>query len=230
LRAAGLALAGLLGVFLTRSVALGDMAVAQGWLSAIAAGMLLHVVAHDLHVDLPQTSWARGVDAVVAFLGLMVSVWGGETHGGHEEGAVVRLLDTLATWALPVTSLLVAGCLVGAAFELWAQSRPTSTRIRGVMVRLASMFAPEAVIASLGLVGLGFGLIHAIFALLLAWALASAREVPQEEVAPKDSREGLSRYLAAVCARLLGAGESTVVGVVLAALVQSSLRSPILAG
>src|SRR5687768_10994431 len=38
LRALGLALAGLLGVFLTRSVALGDMAALQGWLSAIAAG------------------------------------------------------------------------------------------------------------------------------------------------------------------------------------------------
>ncbi len=85
LRALGLALAGLLGVFLTRSVALGDMAVAQGWLSAIAAGMLLHVVAHDLHVDLPQTPLARGVDAVVAFLGLLVSVWGGEAHGAHDE-------------------------------------------------------------------------------------------------------------------------------------------------
>lgn len=232
LRALGLALAGLLGVFLTRSVALGDMAVAQGWLSAIAAGMLLHVVAHDLHVDLPQTPLARGVDAVVAFLGLLVSVWGGEAHGAHDEGApaVASLLDTLAKWALPVTALLVLGCFVGAACALFAQSRPPSTRLRRLTVRLSSMFAPEAVICSLGLVTMGFGLIHSIFALLLAAVLAPAHEALPDERQPDDAPKGLPRYLAAVDARLLGAGGSTLVGVVLAALVQTSLGGPVATG
>lgn len=236
LRALGLALAGLLGVFLTRSVTLGDMAIAQGWLSAIAAGMLLHVVTHDLHVDLPQSPGARAIDSFVAVLGLLVSVWAGEAHAGHEEGAppVSALLGILATWALPVTLLLVCGCLMGAAFSLSTRRDAQATGLRRLLAGASRTFAFEAVVMTFGLFGLGLGSVHLVLALLLGLALPLQHEPQADESSPspdsESSRRGFTRYLAVLDARLLRVGGGTLVGVILAALVQTSLSGPIGSG
>lgn len=239
LRALGLALAGLLGVFLTRSVTPGDMATAHGWLSAIAAGMLLHVVAHDLTVDLPTSPLGRTVDFVVATLGLLVSVWGGEAHGAHEHGQpAVDLLHVLGHWALPVTVLLVAGSLLAALVTSRTRTNGPASGARRVAVFLSSTFVVEAAVLSLGLLGWELGLVYVACALVLAVASGLfARGAPSERTSARaeaahaeamHSEDGapqarLGRAVAAVDARLLGAGGSTLLAVLLAALVQTSL-------
>jgi len=113
LRAVGLAVAGVLGVLLTHSVPLEEMSAAHGWLAAAAAGMLLHVVMHDLGADLPQTRPARLLDLAMAALGLSVSALGGAAHGHGSAHASEALLLSLHGLVIETGPALVVALALG---------------------------------------------------------------------------------------------------------------------
>ena len=59
-----LALATTAGVLLSSSAALAHDETALGWLTALVAGMLMHVVTHDWAARIPKERGARALDAL----------------------------------------------------------------------------------------------------------------------------------------------------------------------
>lgn len=90
-RSLGLALASVFGIALSSLVAAPTIEGFAPIIAAVAAGLLLHVVTHDLTEDPPLTLAARTLDLGVAALGVAVSLLGAE---GSSEFA--RRLGALA--------------------------------------------------------------------------------------------------------------------------------------
>jgi hypothetical protein len=84
-RAAGLALASVLGVVISFAVPGDALASASAWIGALVSGVLLHVVTHDWLEDLPRTEGARLADLAAAAVGLSLVMLGGHEHG-HDHG------------------------------------------------------------------------------------------------------------------------------------------------
>src|SRR6185369_2540892 len=88
-------------------------------IAAVAAGLLLHVVTHDLTEDPAQGKLARSLDLVVAGLGVAVSllgVWDSSDAGTREFAhGLVQLTER--------TSLVILVALLAAAFSLRAPDR-----------------------------------------------------------------------------------------------------------
>ncbi len=83
LRSAGLALASVVGVVASSSVSEEASHHFSAWVAAGVAGLLVHVVTHDLERDLPTGTGARLFDLAAALLGVIVTV-GASAMGGHE--------------------------------------------------------------------------------------------------------------------------------------------------
>jgi ZIP family zinc transporter len=77
-RALGLAGASVGGVLLSGSVPSAFTDSLSAWIAAAVAGLLLHVVTHDLGRDLPATTSARAVDWLAAALGILTSALGAD--------------------------------------------------------------------------------------------------------------------------------------------------------
>jgi hypothetical protein len=110
--AAGLAGASLLGVALSGFAPSDAVEHYSAWIAALVAGLLVHVVTHDLGTDLPTNVGGRALDAVAAILGVVACVAGGvQAMGGHAEPVVTAFLDVTVILSLPV---LVGAVLVAA--------------------------------------------------------------------------------------------------------------------
>jgi len=140
-RAAGLGIASIFGVLLTQTVAAETVATASAWIAAFVGGMLLHVVTHDLGVQLPRTPKERVIDLFAAALGIFVSFVGRDAHHGHEAEAahVVRHFeDALADFAIETGPLLILGLAVGAFMTTWGARIPSRFfRSRGAVIDAA---------------------------------------------------------------------------------------------
>src|SRR5690606_10428252 len=134
-RAAGLALASILGVFLTRAVPTEIFATANAWVSAFVGGMLVHVVTHDLGVQLPKKASARVWDMLAAALGLFVSFLGrGAHHDHHEAHPVGHFEHALLDFAIETGPLLMVGLAAGALLTTFGARIPARFfRSRGVV-------------------------------------------------------------------------------------------------
>ncbi len=112
-RAAGLALAAVGGVLVTTSPGASAMLAAHhAWVSAVTAGLLLHVVLHGIDVAPPITSAARAGELVAFALGAAIPVVAG--HGAsdaHDHGGGIGALLPIA---LAVAPALVVGIAVAA--------------------------------------------------------------------------------------------------------------------
>jgi hypothetical protein len=104
-RALGLAAASVLGVLLSGSVPNEVAHAMMAWIAAGVAGLLLHVVTHDLGRDLPATPRARAADFVAAALGVTSCMLSGEA-----ELAEVRRVMGLALFA---SAIAVPAAVVG---------------------------------------------------------------------------------------------------------------------
>jgi len=225
LRAIGLALAGLLGVFLTRSVAVAEVSAAQGWVSALAAGMLLHVVLHDLSLDLPKSVAGRSLDFVLAGLGLCVSALGGDPHGAEEgPSPSAALLAVARELGAVVGPALIAGVLLWLVIYRSRLAVHASRRLHGMLEVLGSTFALETSLIIGLLVGADVGVLH--LACSCGWA-ALLNPVAAHPRAPADPPRSVeappSSWLVAFDARLLTASAWAVLGVFLAALLGISV-------
>jgi len=233
-RAFGLLLAGLLGVSLAHSVVLGPLSLAHGWLSAIAAGMLLHVLTHDLGLDLPQTHPARLLDLALAGLGLSASLFGEIVHEHHGSVDVSdRLLEAALRLATVTAPVLVAALLASA----WlASAVPTfrAVRVRPVWVVTRafsrSLLELETILLIVVLLGWQFASLWLGGALVLiaVTALAMAAVVrPGDGLAggePASDTSG-SSLLGAFDARFSKVSGWVLLGLLLAAVVDVSLPS-----
>jgi hypothetical protein len=161
LRAGGLALASVSGVVLSAFVADGEAHRFSAWIAAGVAGLLLHVVTHDLGRDLPATSAGRGIDFVAAVAGVAVSLLGGGEHGVH--GHVH--LDVLGKAAVEgVPALVLAYALVALLLRL------TEGRALRLIARFSGpALAIDGVFLALSLAGFRFALFVLASALVIAW-------------------------------------------------------------
>ncbi|HEV8244680.1 MAG TPA: hypothetical protein VGP93_02895, partial [Polyangiaceae bacterium] len=74
LRSAGLALASVLGVLVSALVTAAQAERFEAWVAAGVAGLLVHVVTHDLERDLPDSTGWRLLDLAAALAGIGVSL------------------------------------------------------------------------------------------------------------------------------------------------------------
>lgn len=109
----GLALvaAGALGIVVGSSVDPAWLAPIDPWLKAAVAGLLLHVLAHDLGAELPTTPFAKGLD----LLALVAGVWlplallpPGHDHLGPDTSTALASLTVAAAPMFVVAVALAA--------------------------------------------------------------------------------------------------------------------------
>ena len=104
-RAAGLAAASVGGVVLSGAVPERLVHSLSAWIAAGVAGLLLHVVTHDLGRDLPATPAARVLDLAAAAVGVAASMVGGDPELAALRSELWRVLRELLGLAAPAVVL-----------------------------------------------------------------------------------------------------------------------------
>ncbi len=146
LRSLGLALASVFGIALSSLVDAHTIDRFAPVIAAVAAGLLLHVVTHDLTEDAAVTPVARLLDLAVAALGVAVSLFGVWHTTDPGTRAFVQQLVQLTER----TSLVILVALAAAAFSLRLPDR-TSKFARAALP--AGVLGAESVLLSLALLG-----------------------------------------------------------------------------
>ncbi len=175
LRSLGLALASVVGIAFSSLISAQTIERFAPIIAAVAAGLLLHVVTHDLTADQAFTPFARLLDLGVAALGVSVSLLG--VWHSTEPGirAFARRLAELSER----TSLVILVGLLAAAFSLRLPDR------RSVLARAtlpAGALGPESVLLTLALLGFTGGGLR----LLLTGAAVAARGLMQHAPMPEE--------------------------------------------
>jgi hypothetical protein len=146
-RSFGLALASVFGIALSSLVEARTIERFAPVIAAVAAGLLLHVVTHDLTEDAPDGAFARTLDLGVAVLGVGVSFLGIEQSSDPIAWAFAGQLTDLVSR----TALVILVGLFAAAFSL---------RINDSTWKYARLMQPAAALGSdallLGLALFGF--------------------------------------------------------------------------
>ena len=215
-RSAGLALASVLGVIGSGLVPEELSHRLSAWIAAGVAGLLLHVVTHDLARDLPLDGLGRSADWLGAAFGVGVSVFGATLeHGAHVDHA--EHAEHAEHGAGPALSLLDSAQATAPALLLALLLLVFVRSPGGVLGRaVASAFGPargfDGLVLAALLVGPSFGLGYAAGLLVIAGVLVSARWLTHEDVASDRT------------ARLADYGPWLVTGVVLLSVVKSGLH------
>jgi uncharacterized membrane protein YraQ (UPF0718 family) len=125
LRTAGLAVAMVAGGLVADRA--GTAGIAP-WLNAVAAGLLLHVVIHDLPIPGPRGAGGRLLELAAIAVGIALPMLAGEGHGheGAGEGVSHLLADAAIDLALVTAPALALGLVVAAAVQTWGPHRPLS--------------------------------------------------------------------------------------------------------
>ena len=146
LRALGLALASVLGVILVDVASTDLLLAAEPWVLAAASGLLLHVIGHDWHAEVPKDLRGRAADMIAIAAGLGVAFIGGDSHGsGHPHGEEMRhqILNALTDFTLETGPVLLIGLAIGALLQTlggristrWLQSGSSLNQaLRGAVV------------------------------------------------------------------------------------------------
>ncbi|HTA93821.1 MAG TPA: hypothetical protein VK745_29795 [Polyangiaceae bacterium] len=208
-RSLGLALASVFGIALSSLVAASTIDRFAPVIAAIAAGLLLHVVTHDLTEDPPRSARSRVIDLAVAGLGVAVSLLGVERNADPATWEFVRHLALLARRTAP--AILVGLAL--AALALRSLHRGS---------KFARVARPSGVLglesALLGVALFGFAS-TALRLLVTAFALKALGAAPElESDAQHDAPRG---WLARVSETLALCGPWLVLGLVVGALLSS---------
>jgi hypothetical protein len=189
LRSFGLALASVLGIALSSLVSAPTILGFAPVIAAVAAGLLLHVVSHDLTEDTAQTPLARLVDLGVAAIGVAVTVLGvlRSTEPGTRQfmAELVQLSERL--------SLVILVALAAAAFSLRLPDQK-SKFARATLP--AGVLGAESALLSVALFGfVAAGLRLLLSAAAVAFFSSAAHEPVNEHVAPRPWRERANEAL-----------------------------------
>ncbi len=111
-RALGLAVASVGGVMLSGSVPAAFTQSLSAWIAAGVAGLLLHVVTHDLGRDLPATPVARLTDWAAAALGFVTSTLGADADLQTLRASLLHALTTGALQGAFAIALSLAAALL----------------------------------------------------------------------------------------------------------------------
>ena len=214
LRSLGLALASVFGIGLSSLVAARTIEGFAPVIAAVAAGLLLHVVTHDLTEDPAHAPLARTVDLGVAALGVSVSLLGvwhsSEPSTRDFVHGLVQLTER--------TSLVILVALAAAAFSLRTPDR-SSKWARAALP--AGPLGAESVLLSIAL----FGFVAAGLRLLVtAAALAFFARVPEAHSHEQAPRQ---HWRARASEALESSGPWLVLGLLVGALLLSVPVSPL---
>jgi hypothetical protein len=184
----GLAAASVLGVGMSGLVPNDLTHALNGWIAAAVAGLLVHVVTHDLARDLPRTHGARVLDLAAVALGVGVSMLGGEEE---LTGLRAILFETLTRDLVAVAPGIVIALVAAAAF--FRVSHPLAVRWLLPLPRPA--FGLDGVACAVALGGGRFGVLFGVGLLLVtrAVALRAERNAP----APTERRHARGPLAAA---------------------------------
>jgi hypothetical protein len=145
-RSLGLAAASVVGIGLSNLAAATTIESLAPVIAAVAAGLLLHVVTHDLTEDAAQGPLARSLDLLVAGLGVAVTLLGVWHSTDPDTREFARGLLQLTER----TSLVILVALLAAAFSLRAPDRH-SKWTRAALP--AGTLGAESVLLSIALFG-----------------------------------------------------------------------------
>lgn len=211
LRSLGLAIASVIGIGISSLVPAQTIDQFAPVISAVAAGLLLHVVTHDLTEDPALTPLARTVDVLVAGAGVAVSVLG---VWRSTEPAPRAFIDGLCELS-ERTSLVILVALLAAAFSLRSPDR-SSKWARAAWP--AAVLGAESVLLSIALFGFVAG---GVRLLVTAGAVAAFGLVPPElDPVPPEPH-----WRARATEALESSGPWLVLGLLIGALLSSVPRS-----
>jgi hypothetical protein len=246
MRVGGLALAAVLGVYVTAIVPASVFSLLEPWVTACVAGLLLHVLAHDWDVERrPRALGERVIDLIAIAAGGALAWIGGHAHEGgvdlHDE--IGASLYALAIQSAPP---VFAGLAVAAAAIAIGHRRSVGDVVRGASMGGKHTFgfvgsngafagitflvaspalALETVLASVQLGGWMFALARVVLALVIGLVTAL---VARRLVRPLPIRHDVSfsaRALEAFDALVHHVVPWLLVGLVAAAYMQASITS-----
>lgn len=145
-RSLGLALASVFGIAISSLVAARTIERFAPVIAAIAAGLLLHVVTHDLTEDAPQSALSRTLDLGVAALGIAVSLLGIDRQADPATWAFAEHLVSLSE-----RSALVL--LVGLAAAAWSLRVADRTLVFARAMRPAAALGSDSLLLGISLFG-----------------------------------------------------------------------------
>ena len=123
-RAAGLAVAALLGVGIAAVAETSWIAVAEPWGAAVVAGLLLHVLTHDAGADVPRDSRTRTAELIAIALGVALPFAGGHGHPHADAGTRAAVMEALGHLILDTSPMLLIGFAVSAALQATGKGIP----------------------------------------------------------------------------------------------------------
>ncbi|NRA36059.1 MAG: permease [Polyangiaceae bacterium] len=127
LRAVALAAASVAGIALTGLVPPEWLDALMPWVNAVFAGLLLHVVGHDLTANAPRSASDRTLDLFAGALGFSVALLGDHAHHdviGASQEAEHALRDVFAGLFMDTAPMLLLGLLVGATLQSFESAIP----------------------------------------------------------------------------------------------------------
>ncbi len=209
LRSLGLALASVIGIGASSLVPAQTIDRFAPVIAAVAAGLLLHVVTHDLTEDPAVTPLARSLDVLVAAAGVAVSLLG-VWH--TTEPATRAFVDGLVTLS-ERSSLVILVALLAAAFSLRMPDRSSKWTQASLP---AAVLGAESVLLSIALFGFVAG---GVRLLVTAGAVAAFGSTLPDEEAQGGPRE--QHWRARASEALERSGPWLVLGLLIGALLSS---------
>lgn len=209
LRSLGLAVASVVGIGLSNLAAATTIESFAPVIAAVAAGLLLHVVTHDLTEDRAHGPLARTLDLLVAGLGVAVSLLGvwhsSDPHTREFAHGLVQLTER--------TSLVILVALLVAAFSLRAPDRHSKWTRATLPAR---PLGAESVLLSVALFGfVAAGLRLAVTALAVRFLTHAVTEPARAQPAPPQ------HWRARASEALESSGPWLVLGLLIGALLTS---------
>jgi hypothetical protein len=208
-RALGLAFASVCGIALSSFVPPSTIQIWSPLIAALAGGLLLHVVTHDLTADAPVGAVSRALDLLVAAAGALVSLIGLDRATDPATWAFARRLSDFTIRTAPVT-------LVGLFLAALCLRRPE--RAGGVWAALAPAGAlgPESTLLGLSLFGFASSSLRLLLTAGVLWLSPGA---PTKKIDPEHPPLGFRERFSQALAR---SGPWLVVGLIASALLGST--------
>lgn len=134
--ALGILMATSLGVLGAGLVSHETVHGASAWVGAVVAGLLLHVVTHDLGGHAPERGPERALDLLAAGAGIGVGLLSGDAHSHLAEarGVGPSLGHAIVTIALETAPMLLLGLFIGALLQTFGSRLPARWQPRGALL------------------------------------------------------------------------------------------------
>jgi uncharacterized membrane protein YraQ (UPF0718 family) len=215
-RALLLGLASSLGFWLVRSMP-GQWHELHGWVDAVAAGILVHILASEALPETLETSRQRAYDVLGAACGLLIVL----APGIDEHGDAPRLAQHLLQGTLEAAPFLLLGLLLSAALLVW---RPRAeAALAASLVAAKPWPALEAFALCVGLLGWLAALAVALSGLCLSAATRAllGRLAPPTQASPEPVSTPTPAFAGALEALFLRVGGWIGLGLLAASYIEA---------